>query len=404
MPPIDASVAATVDATERRELLKVNMGPQHPSTHGVLRLELVLDGEVVVKCRPVIGYLHTGIEKTFEAKTYVQGVVLTDRMDYLNPLGNNLAYALSVEKLMGCEIPPRATVLRVLLAELTRLSSHLMFVGSMALDLGASSPFLYCWREREKILDFFECTSGVRMMTSFIRPGGLARDISPDIIADISTFTDAMPGYIDSYEELLTGNPIFRERTEGVGILPAEDALALGCTGPVLRGSGVALDIRKTNPYCGYEQYDFAVPTGTVGDCYDRYLVRVAEMRECVKICRQTLDNLPGGSVQTSDRKVMPPPREELAKSMEAVIHHFKLWTEGIRPPAGEAYVGVESPRGELGFYIVSDGSGRPIRVHERAPSFANLQALPRITEGGAVADVVACIASMDPIMGEVDR
>ena len=400
----DASDVATVDATERRELLKVNMGPQHPSTHGVLRLELVLDGEVVVKCRPVIGYLHTGIEKTFEAKTYVQGVVLTDRMDYLNPLGNNLAYALSVEKLMGCEIPPRATVLRVLLAELTRLSSHLMFVGSMALDLGASSPFLYCWREREKILDFFERTSGVRMMTSFIRPGGLARDISPDIIADISTFTDAMPGYIDSYEDLLTSNPIFRERTEGVGILPAEDALALGCTGPVLRGSGVALDIRKTNPYCGYEQYDFAVPTGTVGDCYDRYLVRVAEMRECIKICRQTLDNLPGGSVQTSDRKVMPPPREELAKSMEAVIHHFKLWTEGIRPPAGEAYVGVESPRGELGFYIVSDGSGRPIRVHERAPSFANLQALPRITEGGAVADVVACIASMDPIMGEVDR
>jgi len=404
MSVTDASDVATVDATERRELLKVNMGPQHPSTHGVLRLELVLDGEVVVKCRPVIGYLHTGIEKTFEAKTYVQGVVLTDRMDYLNPLGNNLAYALSVEKLMGCEIPPRATVLRVLLAELTRLSSHLMFVGSMALDLGASSPFLYCWREREKILDFFERTSGVRMMTSFIRPGGLARDISTDIIADISTFTDAMPGYIDSYEELLTGNPIFRERTEGVGILPPEDALALGCTGPVLRGSGVALDIRKTNPYCGYEQYDFAVPTGTVGDCYDRYLVRVAEMRECVKICRQTLDNLPGGSVQTSDRKVMPPPREELAKSMEAVIHHFKLWTEGIRPPAGEAYVGVESPRGELGFYIVSDGSGRPIRVHERAPSFANLQALPRITEGGAVADVVACIASMDPIMGEVDR
>jgi NADH-quinone oxidoreductase subunit D len=395
-------VSAATDA--KRDLLKVNMGPQHPSTHGVLRLELVLDGELVVKCRPVIGYLHTGIEKTFETKTYVQGVVLTDRMDYLNPLGNNLAYALSIEKLFGCEIPPRATVLRVLLAELTRLSSHLMFVGSMALDLGASSPFLYCWREREKILDFFERTSGVRMMTSFIRPGGLARDISPEIIADISTFTDAMPGYIDSYEELLTGNPIFRERTEGVGILPAEDALALGCTGPVLRGSGVALDIRKTNPYCGYEQYDFAVPTGTVGDCYDRYLVRVAEMRETVKICRQTLDNLPDGSVQTSDRKVMPPPREELAKSMEAVIHHFKLWTEGIRPPAGEAYIGVESPRGELGFYIVSDGSARPIRVHERAPSFANLQALPRITEGGAVADVVACIASMDPIMGEVDR
>jgi NADH-quinone oxidoreductase subunit D len=390
--------------TEKRELLTINMGPQHPSTHGVLRLELVLDGEVVVHCRPVIGYLHTGIEKTFEAKTYVQGVVLTDRMDYLNPLGNNLAYALSVETLIGCEIPARATVLRVLLAELTRLASHLMFIGSIALDLGASSPFLYCWREREKILDFFEGMSGARMMTSFIRPGGLARDIPADIVANMSTFVDTMPGYIDTYEELLTGNPIFRERTEGVGILPADDALALACTGPVLRGSGVALDIRKTNPYCGYEQYDFAVPTGTVGDCYDRYLVRVAEMRESVKICRQALDNLPDGPVQTSDRKVMPPPRAELAKSMEAVIHHFKLWTEGIRPPAGEAYVGLESPRGELGFYIVSDGSGRPIRVHERAPSFANLQALPKIVEGGAVADVVACIASMDPIMGEVDR
>src|SRR5262249_26795924 len=327
-----------------RELLRVNMGPQHPSTHGVLRLELLLDGEVVVHCRPVVGYLHTGIEKTFEAKTYVQGVVLTDRMDYLNPLGNNLAYALSIEKLMGCEIPPRATGLRVLLAELTRIASHLMFVGSMALDLGASSPFLYCWREREKILDFFERMSGARMMTSFIRPGGLLGDLEPDLLDDISTFMNVMPSYIDSYEELLTSNPIFRERTEGVGILSAEDGLALGVTGPILRASGIALDLRRANPYCGYEQYEFALPTGTVGDCYDRYLVRVAEMRESVSICRQALDRLPLGAVQTSDRKVMPPPREELSRSMEAVIHHFKLWTEGIRPPAGEAYVGVESP------------------------------------------------------------
>jgi NADH-quinone oxidoreductase subunit D len=403
VPPAQSAVVST-ESSDRRELLTVNMGPQHPSTHGVLRLELVLDGEVVVHCRPVIGYLHTGIEKTFEAKTYVQGVVLTDRMDYLNPLGNNLAYALSIEKLMGCEIPERATVLRVLLAEITRIASHLMFIGSMALDLGASSPFLYCWREREKILDFFERMSGVRMMTSFIRPGGLVRDMQPDLLADMSTFIDTMPGYIDSYEELLTGNPIFRERTLGVGVLSADDALALGVSGPILRASGLALDMRKSNPYCGYENYAFSVPTGTVGDCYDRYLVRVAEMRESVIICRQALDALPSGAVQTSDLKVMPPPREELAKSMEAVIHHFKLWTEGIRPPVGEAYVGVESPRGELGFYIVSDGSGRPIRVHERAPSFANLQALPTITEGGAVADVVACIASMDPIMGEVDR
>jgi NADH-quinone oxidoreductase subunit D len=390
--------------TEERELLTINMGPQHPSTHGVLRLELVLDGEIVVQCRPIIGYLHTGIEKTFESKTYVQGVVLTDRMDYLNPLGNNLAYALCVEKLMGCEIPERATVLRVLLAELTRLASHLMFVGAMALDLGASSPFLYCWREREKILDFFERMSGARMMTSFIRPGGLAHDLDADLLADISTFVGTMPAYVDSYEDLMTGNPIFRERTEGVGLLTGDAALALGVSGPILRASGVAFDLRKANPYCGYENYDFEVPTGTVGDCYDRYLVRVAEMRETIRICRQALDKLPAGPVQTADRKVMPPPREELARSMEAVIHHFKLWTEGIRPPAGEAYVGVESPRGELGFYIVSDGSGRPIRVHERAPSFANLQALPRIIEGGAMADVVACMATMDPIMGEVDR
>jgi NADH-quinone oxidoreductase subunit D len=391
-------------APEERELLTINMGPQHPSTHGVLRLELVLDGEVVVHCRPIIGYLHTGIEKTFEAKTYVQGVVLTDRTDYLNPLGNNLAYALSIEKLMGCEIPERATVLRVLLAELTRLASHLMFIGAMALDLGASSPFLYCWREREKILDFFERMSGARMMTSFIRPGGLVHDLDPAILADMSTFIDSMPPYIDSYEDLLTGNPIFRERTERVGVLTGDDALALGVSGPILRASGVAFDLRKTNPYCGYEKYQFDVPTGTVGDCYDRYLVRVAEMRETLRICRQALDGLPEGPVQTADRKVMPPPREELARSMEAVIHHFKLWTEGIRPPVGEAYVGVESPRGELGFYVVSDGSGRPIRVHERAPSFANLQALPRIIEGGAMADVVACMATMDPIMGEVDR
>jgi NADH-quinone oxidoreductase subunit D len=389
---------------DSRELLTVNMGPQHPSTHGVLRLELVLDGEVVVECRPVIGYLHTGIEKTFEAKTYIQGVVLTDRMDYLNPLGNNLAYALSIEKLMGCPIPERATVLRVLLVELTRISSHLMFIGSMALDLGASSPFLYAWREREKILDFFERISGVRMMTSFIRPGGLFQDVASDVLADVSVFVETMPGHIDTYEDLLTENPIFRERTERIGVLEADDALALGVTGPTLRASGVDLDLRKSNPYCGYETYDFAVPTGTFGDCYDRYLVRVAEMRESVKLCRQALDRLPAGPVRTADRKVMPPPKEELGISMEAVIHHFKLWTEGIRPPVGEAYVGVESPRGELGFYIVSDGSGRPMRVHQRAPSFANLQALPKLVEGGAVADAVACIASLDPIMGEVDR
>ena len=409
-PGISSSASSLVPTpqapgpTTQPELLHLNLGPQHPSTHGVLRLEMVLDGEIVVRCQPVIGYLHTGIEKTFEAKTYVQGVVLTDRMDYLNPLGNNLAYSLSVEKLVGCEIPERATVLRVLLAELTRIASHLMFVGSVALDLGATSPFLYVWREREKILDFFERISGVRMMTSFIRPGGLARDIPQAILDDVSAFVDSMPGYIDSYEDTLTENPIFKERMEHIGVLSAQDALDYAVTGPTLRASGVNLDLRKANPYCGYETYDFAVPTTSIGDCYDRYLVRVAEMRESVKICRQALDRVQPGPYVTSDRKVAPPPREELAKSMEAVIHHFKLWTEGIRPPAGEAYVGVESPRGELGFYVVSDGTGRPMRVHERAPSFANLQVLGKIVEGGLVADAIACIASLDPIMGEVDR
>jgi NADH-quinone oxidoreductase subunit D len=390
--------------TPERELLHLNLGPQHPSTHGVLRLELVLDGEIVVSCKPVIGYLHTGIEKTFEHKTYVQGVVLTDRMDYLNPLGNNLAYSLSIEKLFDCPIPERATVLRVLLAELTRIASHLVTTGSTALDLGASSPFLYVWREREKILAFFERMSGVRMMTSYIRPGGLAGDLAPELLADISAFIDEMPRHIDTYESVLTENPIFRDRMEGVGVLPPQDALDLAVTGPILRASGVNHDLRKTNPYCGYETYDFAVPTGAIGDCYDRYLVRVAEMRESVKICRQALDRLPGGPVQTTDRKVMPPPKEELAKSMEAVIHHFKLWTEGMKPPVGESYVGIESPRGEIGYYVVSDGTGKPARVHERAPSFANLQALPKIVEGGLVADAIACVATMDPIMGEVDR
>jgi NADH-quinone oxidoreductase subunit D len=295
-------------------------------------------------------------------------------------------------------------VLRVLLAELTRIASHLVTTGSTALDLGASSPFLYVWREREKILAFFERMSGVRMMTSYIRPGGLAGDLAPELLADISTFIDEMPRHIDTYESVLTENPIFRDRMEGVGVLPPQDALGLAVTGPILRASGVNHDLRKTNPYCGYETYDFAVPTGAIGDCYDRYLVRVAEMRESVKICRQALDRLPGGPVQTTDRKVMPPPREELAKSMEAVIHHFKLWTEGMKPPVGESYVGIESPRGEIGYYVVSDGTGKPARVHERAPSFANLQALPKIVEGGLVADAIACVATMDPIMGEVDR
>jgi NADH-quinone oxidoreductase subunit D len=393
-----------IEAERRENTLHINMGPQHPSTHGVLRLELELSGEVVVSCKPVIGYLHTGIEKTFEDKTYVQGVTLTDRMDYLNPLGNNLAYALAVEKLFGCEIPERAQVARVLLAELTRINSHLVWAGTSALDLGASSVFLYAFREREELLDLFEWMSGARMMTSFIRPGGLADDLEPAWLEAVGRYLDALPRRVDDYEALLTENPLFKERMVGVGVLKAEDAVAYGVSGPILRASGVAHDLRKSHPYSGYERFDFDAIVGERGDCYERYRVRIAELRESIRICKQALAIMPSGPVKTSDRKVVPPPREELGRSMEALIHHFKIWTEGIRPPAGEAYVATESPRGELGFYVVSDGSGKPVRVHERAPSFANLQAISLMAEGGLVADLIAVISSIDPIMGEVDR
>jgi NADH-quinone oxidoreductase subunit D len=401
---------AVVDVTTTEggdNLLHVNMGPQHPSTHGVLRLELVLDGEIVRSCKPVIGYLHTGMEKTAETKTWVQAVTITDRMDYLNPLGNNLAYSLSVEKLFGADIPERAQVGRVLLAELTRINSHLVSIGSGAIDLGVTSVFLYCLREREKVLELFEYLTGARMMTSYIRPGGLAHDMDDDWLKRARAFVDEMPGHIDEYEEIVTDNPFFRERTIGIGPLKADDAIRLGVSGPLLRAAGVPHDLRKTNPYTGYERFDFKVATEKEGDCYARYKVRVAELRESVKICDQALKLLTTtvkGPVKTSDRKIMPPPREELAKSMEAVIHHFKLWTEGMRPPAGQAYVGTESPRGELGFFVQSDGSGRPVRVRNRAPSFCNLQAIDMMSRGQLVADLVAIIASIDPVMGEVDR
>jgi len=389
---------------DRPDILHINLGPQHPSTHGVLRVELLLDGEVVVKCQPVVGYLHTGIEKTMECRTYLHDITMTDRMDYLNPLGNNLAYALSVEKLFGCDIPPRAQIGRVLLAELTRINSHLVWTGTTGLDLGANSVFLYCFREREQLLDLFEELSGARMMTSFIRPGGLFGDLPGPWLEKVAAFLDMLPSRVDDYEALLGDNPVFKERTVGIGKLAADVALNMGISGPMLRASGVDFDLRKANPYSMYEEFEFEVPVRHNGDCYDRYKVRIAELRESIKICHQALNKLPDGPVRTSDRKVMPPPREELGRSMEAVIHHFKLYTEGIRPPAGEAYVGIESPRGELGFFIVSDGSGKPLRCHERAPSFANIMALPLMAEGGLVADLIAVIASIDPILGEVDR
>ncbi len=390
--------------TVQDERLVLNMGPQHPSTHGVLRLVLELDGEVVVSCKPVIGYLHTGFEKTFEAKNYHQGVTLTDRMDYLSPLSNNLAYALAVETLLGVEIPERATVARVILAELTRLASHLVWLGTQAMDLGAMSVFLYCFRERERILDIFEMCSGQRMMTSYIRPGGLAMDLPEGFEEAVREILALMPARIDEYEDLLTRNEIWRDRTIGIGRLSLADALSHGVTGPNLRASGGDFDLRRDHPYCGYEQYDFAVIVGSRGDVYERYLVRIREMRESLKIIRQALDRLPGGPYVTADRKVAFPPRAELATSMEALIHHFKLATEGYRVPAGQVYSAIESPRGELGIYLVADGSARPYRLHVRAPSFASLQALPVIARGGLVADLVAIIGSLDPVMGEVDR
>jgi NADH-quinone oxidoreductase subunit D len=388
----------------RRETLRINLGPQHPSTHGVLRLELELDGEVIVSCRPVIGYLHTGIEKSMAARSWLHAIAMTDRLDYLNPLGNNLAYALAVEKLFGCAIPERAVVARVLLAELTRINSHLVWVGTNAMDLGALSVFLYAFRERELLLDLFEEMSGARMMTSFIRPGGLADDFPDGWMQRCAQFLDVLPKYIDEYETLLTKNPLFRERTVGIGKLDAETAIVAGVSGPLLRASGVAHDLRKSHPYSGYEHFDFRVMTATAGDCYARYEVRMAELRESITICKQALARMPGGPVRTSDRKVMPPLRAELQRSMEALIHHFKHYTEGLRPPAGEAYVPVESPRGELGFYVVSDGSGKPVRIRERAPSFANLQALPAMAQGMLIADLIAIISTVDPVLGEVDR
>jgi len=386
------------------ETVVLNMGPQHPSTHGVLRLMLELDGEEIVSCVPDIGYLHTGIEKNMEAKRYEQAITMTDRMDYLNPLGNNLVYCLAIEKIIDLDVPPRAQYLRVLLAELTRINSHLVWLGTHALDIGAMSMFLYCFREREKILDIFEMVSGQRMMSTYFRPGGLWRDVPEDFEPAVRDFISYFPARIDDYERLLTDNPLWLDRTQGIGFLSAQDAIALGCTGPTLRGSGVNWDIRKAIPYSSYEHFEFDVPLGQHGDVYDRYLIRVEEMRQSLRIVQQALDNLPGGPVRSNNRKYVPPPRSELGTSMEAVIHHFKLWTEGFRPPKGEVYVRVESPRGELGCYLISDGSPKPWRVHFRTPSFIHLSALPHMSKGYLIADLVGIIGTVDIVLGDADR
>ena len=387
------------------QTMVLNMGPQHPSTHGVLRVILEMDGEIVVKAQPVIGYLHTGIEKSCEAKTYSQIVTLTDRIDYLAPLSNNLGYCLAVEKILGVEVPKRAQYIRVLLAELTRCASHLVWLGTHAIDLGAMTVFLYTFREREEILKIFEYLSGQRMMTSFFRPGGLALEPPADWLDRVRRVINNLPGHIDEYEDLLTKNKIWLGRTVGVGLMSAADAIALGCTGPLLRASGVAYDVRKAFPYSSYEEFDFNIQTQNAGDCYARYQVRVAEIRESIKIVRQAIDKIPAeGPFRAELPGIIAPSREEMKTSIEGLIYHFKIFTEGFTPPAGEVYQAIESPRGELGVFVKSDGSAKPARVKFRTPSFVNLQSLPALCEGRLIADVVACIGTTDIVLGEVDR
>ncbi|MGA2739307.1 MAG: NADH dehydrogenase (quinone) subunit D [Bryobacteraceae bacterium] len=401
--PIPETLAEPATGSRPRTL-SLNMGPQHPSTHGVLRLELELDGETIVKCRPDVGYLHTGIEKEFEVKNYQQAVTLTDRIDYLAPLSNNLCYCLAVEKLLGLEIPPLAQWTRVMLTELTRLNSHLVWLGTHAIDIGAMSVFLYCFREREDILRIFEMYSGQRMMTSYFRIGGLALEPPRGWQQRVRTFIDAFPSKVDEYENLLTGNRIWIGRTRGVGYMSLEDMLDLGVTGPMLRAAGLKYDARKSQPYSSYDKFDFEIPTQTEGDVFARYQVRIEEMRQSARIVKQALEGMPGGRWTADAPHVVLPDREKMKTQMEALIYHFKIVTEGFRVPAGEVYQAIESPRGEVGYYVVSDGTTKAYRVHVRGPSFANLGAVPRMVEGTLIADVIASIGSMDFVLGDCDR
>jgi NADH-quinone oxidoreductase subunit D len=382
----------------------INMGPQHPATHGVLRLVLEIDGEIIVRIYPEIGYLHTGIEKTCEAKFFQQVVPLTDRINYLDPLANNLCYALAVEKLLGLQIPPKAQWMRVLLAELSRLNSHLIWLGTHAMDIGALTVFLYTFREREDILRLFEAVAGQRMMTSYIRIGGLSMEPPLDFLARVQDFVRILPEKIDEYANLLTGNPIFRNRLKGVGILSGEDAIALGVTGPPLRASGVDFDLRRDMPYSSYEKFQFQVPVSNDCDCWARYEVRLVEMRESVKIIQQALDGMPEGPVKADAPKIVLPDREKMKTQMEALIHHFKIVTEGFAVPAGEVFQSIECGHGQMGYYVVSDGTAKPYRVHMRYPSFATLQALETMCKGRMLADLVAVIGSIDIVLGEIDR
>jgi NADH-quinone oxidoreductase subunit D len=382
----------------------INMGPQHPSTHGVLRVMMELQGETVLRSKPVIGYLHTGMEKTGEELTYLQGPTNTTRMDYVSPLFNELVFSLATEQLLELEMPPRATWIRMLLCELNRMSSQALWLATNGMDLGAVSMMIYGFREREMILSFFEKCSGLRMNHNYIRPGGVAADLPDGWRDDVLHILDVFPKRLEEYDTLLTGQPIWQERTQGVGVITAEECVALGVTGPILRSTGVEWDLRRAQPYLYYDQVDFDVIVGTYGDTFDRYAIRLNEIRESIKIVHQILDRMPPGDYRVQDKKVTPPPRGRIDESMEALIHHFKIFTEGFRVPEGEVYVAVESPRGELGCYIVSDGTAKPYRMHVRGPSFVNLEALPHMIRGGLVADAVAIISSIDPIMGEVDR
>ncbi len=392
------------DESPDDERMIVNMGPQHPSTHGVLRLQVELEGEIIRRTKPVIGYLHTGMEKTGETLTYMQGPTNVTRMDYLAPLHNELVFSMAVERLLEIEVPPRAQAIRVLMTELNRVSSHLVALATNGMDIGAISMMLYGFRERETVLAFFEKVTGLRMNHNYIRPGGVAADLPPGWEDDVEDIIDTLPAKLAEYDDLLKQNPIWLERTRHIGVITAEECLGYGITGPTLRSAGVDWDLRKTQPYSGIEQYEFDVITGENGDVYDRYLIRVEEIRQSLRIVRQVMERMPLGDWRTEDRKVTPPPRARLDQSMEALIHHFKIFTEGFKVPEGEVYEAVESPRGELGCYIVSDGSAKPWRCHIRAPSFANLQALPIMMADSLVADTVATIASLDPVMGDVDR
>jgi NADH-quinone oxidoreductase subunit D len=397
--PEQVESVATSDDT-----MIINMGPQHPSTHGVLRVMMELEGETVRRVKPVIGYLHTGMEKTGEDLTFLQGPTNVTRMDYVSPLFNELVFSLAVERLLDLEVPPRATWIRMLMTELNRMSSHCLWMATNGMDLGAVSMMIYGFREREMILAFFEKVTGLRMNHNYVRPGGVAVDLPDDWQRDVEEILDIIPKRLDDYENLLTGQPIWQERTQGVGVITFEECMALGVTGPILRSTGVPWDLRKDLPYLFYDQVDFDVIVGLYGDTFDRYAIRMNEIRESHKIVRQCLENMPPGDYRAQDKKVTPPPRARIDESMEALIHHFKIFTEGFKVPEGEVYVAVESPRGELGCYLVSDGSAKPYRMHIRGPSFVNLQAMPHMMQGGLVADAVAIISTVDPIMGEVDR